>query len=266
MFDLKKIIITSICGFILSFLFGLFSGATILVILLRALCFAIVFALLALLIQIVTSKFFEEDDRKLSDTEPTSQEAVKPQTGTNVDITIEDEDLPEDSGGPEFILKSDFNVINNSDKKIEKKPPELDTIEQAPKAVVSNTEKEDSSNDSFKPMSFNELPRNVAPTNPFAKEDNEVTSAPQSSEEDIQSSESKNDTNEMDELDELPDIGDLVSEKTKNDSNDQFIKNSDFALNGNKVDSTGEITSKPNEGRDSVLMAEAIRTILTKEE
>ena len=75
MFDLKKIIITSICGFILSFLFGLFSGATILVILLRALCFAIVFALLALLIQIVTSKFFEEDDRKLSDTEPTSQEA-----------------------------------------------------------------------------------------------------------------------------------------------------------------------------------------------
>lgn len=89
-------------GFSLSLLTGLFSGAFILVILLRALICAAVFGGLSFAVQILSDKFLTVE-QPFTDIGK-SQDAVS--TGSKVDITIPEEDLTKEANGPQFFVNS----------------------------------------------------------------------------------------------------------------------------------------------------------------
>lgn len=273
MINFKIVSISAISGFILSFLVALFSGISFVIILLRALGFGLVFGSIAMLIQFLSAKFLSVDSSfKIQSAQPDSKEN-EPHLGNKVNITIPAEDLSEDSDGPQFIINNDFKMIKDGDVEnyAESKTSSVNEDEKVPSKdatssdsetkienikaqnreatnVSSNAEKE---NTGFKPISLG---------NVF----NHLKKSDEGESENIESSSGDASSNESDELDELPDIEELTSSQ-RSSNGDSFIQNSDFAENGAVSASSSHITDGLSGGKDTTLMAEAIRTILTKE-
>ena len=101
--SIKALIVLASFGFLLSFVFGLFSHAAIIIILLRALITAAVFAGLGFGISFVSDKFLFED----SDSSDISVESVpvsNPAVGSRVDLYVHDEELsPGDSENNYYV-------------------------------------------------------------------------------------------------------------------------------------------------------------------
>lgn len=117
---MKFISFFAVSGFVLSFLFGLFSHTSFLSVLLKALLFAVIFGILGFLINIVFDKFLADDTGDLSsDYSSEDNSGVKqgsaPAKGQLVDITIQDEDLVKSEGDNHFVVGENHQMLNESD-------------------------------------------------------------------------------------------------------------------------------------------------------
>ena len=117
----KYIGLFAACGFILSFVSGLFSHSSILSVLLKALIFAVVFGLLGLGISFIYSKFLSDGsggDYQSDYAVDSSAGAVQAQPsalGQNVDITIQDEELRPSDSENHFVVGDKHQMLNDSD-------------------------------------------------------------------------------------------------------------------------------------------------------
>ena len=109
------------CGFILSFVAGLFSHTSILSVLLKALIFAVVFGLLGYGINFVYKVFLSDGtstDFQSDGSEPVMMTAAPNSgIGQNVDITIQDEELQKSESDNHFVLGDSHQMLNDSDVK-----------------------------------------------------------------------------------------------------------------------------------------------------
>ena len=115
----KYIGLFAACGFILSFVSGLFSHSSILSILLKALIFAVIFGLLGLGIYLVYTKFLSDgsggDFQSDYTTDASSAPAAGSAVGNNVDITIQDEELAPSESENHFVVGDNHQMLNDSD-------------------------------------------------------------------------------------------------------------------------------------------------------
>jgi len=121
-------------GFVLSFLTGLFSGATFAVLLIRALCMAVLFGVLAAIARIVIIRFIPE----LLE-EQTTNPGTDEQIGNVVDITVGDSmkvdnpfGLYDGNGGmnamvPDFLERSDSVPVEYPSKSTFTEPDSVST-------------------------------------------------------------------------------------------------------------------------------------------
>ena len=114
--NLKFVLGFSVFGFILSFFFGLFSRAGFFHIIFFAFIFALVFAALGLGLQVLFDKVLEmgSSDDSLSQT-PGQAASYQGATGQNVNIVIEDEDIPQEEEDSQFFVGTNHQMLNDSD-------------------------------------------------------------------------------------------------------------------------------------------------------
>ena len=106
------------CGFILSFVSGLFSHSSILSVLLKALIFAVIFGILGFGISFIYGKFLSDGsggDFQGDYTVDSSTPAVSSSVGQNVDITIQDEELRPSESENHFVVGDNHQMLNDSD-------------------------------------------------------------------------------------------------------------------------------------------------------
>lgn len=109
------------CGFILSFIFGLFSHSQFLSILLKALIFGIVFGFLGFVISFLAGKFLLEEsgndfDTDISNAGPKNTVSENSTSkGHIVDITIKDEELPVGTSENRFTVGDNHQMLNETD-------------------------------------------------------------------------------------------------------------------------------------------------------
>lgn len=115
----KYIGLFAACGFILSFVSGLFSHSSILSVLLKALIFAVVFGLLGLGISFIYSKFLSDGTGGEFQSDYTADTSSVPAAGSalgnNVDITIQDEELAPSESENHYVVGENHQMLNDSD-------------------------------------------------------------------------------------------------------------------------------------------------------
>ncbi len=234
MLNPKLIIIVAVCGFLLSFFSGLIAGVSISSLLLRALFSAIISGGVTTGISLLYRKFLEQPaDSFIVGSENLST------PGSVVDITLGDDDLRDDDAGPGFYV----------DPSAQKKTT-------AASHEVLEKHAQDSEESDVSSLQNNEIQNlNVAHENPVQK--NEKSTEPLSGT-------VQNKTIEKgsldDELDELPDITALSRELTSSDNAEDS--------GGVQLNMHAEHYAEhhaEHKTQDANLMAQAIRTILTKD-
>ncbi len=244
------------CGFILSFVSGLFSHSSILSVLLKALIFAVIFGLLGLGISFIYSKFlsdgtdgdYQSDYSAGSSSVPAGGSAL----GNNVDITIQDEELAPSESDNHFVVGDNHQMLNDSDVR--------DT---------ANTGSEtSSSSQGFVPLRNFETVKNfsgkeaVIPAEAVAAAPVEQASTPEPA---VRApSPSFGSSNEDGGIDTLPDMENFVfSEGSDSDSDDDSGPGTDSEF----VSSVGARKKHdgPAEVQDAALMAKAISSVLSDE-
>ena len=118
---IKFLMISAASGFILSFLFGLFSHTSIISILLKAILFAVVFGILGFLINLAVYKFLideSQDSKELSGMNSDGNviySGNESKTGQVVDITIQDEELEKGESDNHFVVGDAHTMLKDSD-------------------------------------------------------------------------------------------------------------------------------------------------------
>ena len=118
---IKLLVISAASGFILSFLFGLFSHTSIISILLKAILFAVVFGILGFLINLAVYKFLideSQDSKELSGMNSDGNviySGNESKTGQMVDITIQDEELEKGESDNHFVVGDAHTMLKDSD-------------------------------------------------------------------------------------------------------------------------------------------------------
>lgn len=228
MFNPKLIAIAAVCGFILSFISGLIAGVSFGFVLLRALISAVISLGITAGVSFIYKKFLEQ----ASDSFSGGSESMTP-PGSVVDITLGDDDLQDDDAGPGFFVD----------------PSAQKQAGSVPRAVYEQTGQDDEV-DEMPPVEDDEqhLVRN--------NQGNAVNNQGQPSNPETGTVQKK--TVERgsldDELDELPDITALSREITSSDDEMEY-GNSNMHVEHHAEHKT----------QDANLMAQAIRTILTKD-
>ncbi len=230
-------------GFILSFVFGLFSHSSFLMILLKALVFAIIFALVSGFISGAFNKFLDEPS--MADSEDSTNDEVSNPTsnlkGQVVDITIQDEDLPEGESGNSFEVGDNHQMLNDSDiKRIESR------IEQ----TASNQE---AANNNFVPLRKVETAENVSSVEAQKPDESPALESIQTEASDGENLDTLPD---MDTIGFSPETNGASAEASTNDdeSDENFVSN----LKINSKDAGGDVA-------DAGLMAKAISSLLANE-
>ena len=231
----KLIIVSASAGFVLSFVFGLFSHSRFIRIFLTAVLFGLIFALIAILISFVYTKFLDIDG-----TAPgialAGNGSAKASSNHTVDIVISESDLEQTGNSNHFDVGSNKQMLNASDMNAAEEP---DTSIPESGFVPLRT-KETSSN-----FSQNEAVSPAAVSN--------SNSAANSGIQTVISGTT---------LDELPDMGD-VSFLQNSESDEESIdlsENSDFISSALKYKDDNK-----NNIQDASLMAKAISSILSEE-
>ena len=250
-------------GFLLSFLFGLFSHGAILSILLKALIFAVVFALLGFAVSFLYFKFLGDDSRD-GDSIPDTGTVAATAKGQNVDIVIQDQEIERSDSPNSFEVGSSFQMLNPSDiasgspiNTAEKTSSQVESISQSNlNAVEHNTIGEQ-----FIPMNFKNVNSTI---------DNHSTA--NSSVSDASISLNNDETGVVtDELDTLPDLGNLEIKKSGNINDSEEDSISEYSStesidSGRSSFSSRNSSSENIEIKDASLMAKAISSILSGEE
>ncbi len=232
----------AVCGFLLSFVSGLFSHSSFFSVLMKAFIFAIIFGLLGFVIDFVFEKFLASDTTsEFGGENGEINSSSSPSTvGNLVDITIQDEDLERSESDNHFVVNGNHQMLNESD------------LEQK---SVDNTQNAEPDN-GFVPLKNFETLKSltgkeaVHPESTVANENLKAAG---------QDSQSKKD----DGLDMLPDM-----------SNISFEKNDGTPPDADDVSTDGEFVSSANmrkhndetEIKDASLMAKAISSILSDED
>lgn len=233
----------AICGFLVSFVSGLFSHTSILSILLKALICAVSFGLLGFLVDLVFTKFLAGEGGQEFSSEGThefkSAGAKQNTTGNLVDITIEDEDLEKSSSDNHFVLSESHQMLHDSD------------LENQQVASENNASEKENG---FVPLKNFETLKSLTGKEAVHPESTVVNMSGTGS-----GSSSKNDG-----LDVLPDMNNLTLESDDNSSTDD----SDVSTDDEFVSSTNvhKHSDEPTEIKDASLMAKAISSILSGED
>lgn len=113
---IKVIAVFSSCGFVLSFVFGLFSHSPIGIIFIKALITTVVFFVLGFLISFIYKKFLDDSlNEEISDSSDNNNSVNS--KGQNIDITIQDEELEQSSSDKRFFVNDKHQMLNKSDIK-----------------------------------------------------------------------------------------------------------------------------------------------------
>lgn len=274
---LKNATLTAIfagIGFLLSLVIGLFSPVYPGVLFLRAFIFAIVFAVLSFCIQLVFSKFVSVADES-SDAVAASDDTSKA-TGSVVDITLPDEDLPVEDNASQFKVGSNYQMLNKSDFAPKTTSRSTDGLLQGAGASLSTpsaSTKNILNNDAAPAVSntaqqaapaFTPMPLGAAAS--FANlssQDASASSDAQSGGESKPSDKTPPATVRHDDaiLDELPNIENVSVGES--DGGGEVLEDTDFSKQGSKT----ALQKKPAgmENTDTLLMAKAITTVLAND-
>lgn len=151
----KKVVIFAVCGFVLSFLVGLFSSVSFGIILLRAIVSALIFAGLYYALSIIFKRYLVDNTETVG--QQAGTESIIPQRGQLIDIKLEDEFLPEEENAPLFKIPKELmpnkdndsesatGVFNNVETSASMQPsmqheqPSDEKLFAAPTKVTDNT-------------------------------------------------------------------------------------------------------------------------------
>ncbi|MDY3131931.1 MAG: hypothetical protein SOW31_09410 [Treponema sp.] len=244
--NIKFVSFSAGAGFILSLTFGIFSKSGILKVLLTALVFALIFAVLGFGLTFVYEKFLSLDSSEIDSTKSTESKTVSSSVGNNVDIVIEDQELERSGSNNRFNVGENRSMLNTSD-----------VVTSNNSSSVNSSIAEDSKSN-FVPVRNLETLTNISGTEAV-----KPSAVANKSAEISESSSSKND-----DLDVLPDFGNLGMPATPmssfsssaNDSIDEF----------SDTESSSVYTSKRNDVdtdkfQNTELIAKAISTVLSDE-
>lgn len=255
----KSIVFSAVSGFILSLIFGIFSKSGFFRVLLIALIWAVVFAGMAILINIIFEKFLAvegtPDYSSQTQSSPAGIVTQSSSVGNNIDIVVEDQELDRSESANRYSVGENHQMLNDSD--ISGKPEgESSSVQNDNPGFVPvrnlETFKNFSGTESVKPSEvasakeeeLEEMPE-VSGSGP---ESNVSTAAPVSSSDDA--------------LDVLPDMGEYVTSGNTN-TNDGFgyessgYSDSSYGNNNKKVE--GENM------QNTELIAKAISSVLSAE-
>ena len=272
---LKSVIMTACMAFVLSFLIALISRVGMPRALFRAAISAVIFGAVACLIQFLYSRFLSDVSSGASDSEVV--EDTKPVTGSLVNLVVNDEELEEEEGGPQFSVDAGSRILAGDDiKPIQMSQPAGGSYG---KTSLEDIGKSDGNN--IAAVSAKTVTPASTPVAPAVAVDSGfkpvnladaaslagAASVPAESQLDQparQFSPVKFSVND-DQLDELPDVSELGILPGKNI--DDVIKDSDFATEGRNSAALKAAFGDgiKTESKDTALMAEAIRTVLAKE-
>ncbi|MGN0729103.1 hypothetical protein [Treponema sp.] len=243
MFNVKNVASFSGFGFVLSFLISIVFTGRFFVASFRALIFALLFGVLALVADFLNRRFLVVET--LSDTSDETGKKNAPKAGSVVNITIDDENLTEDDGAPIFDVASNRGYFYGGEKK-ELNSASSDSVQEDSSA--GETMKAAAEN---APAEFSENTENAS-----------VAEQPDAGEKTSEISAEK--AVNAQEIDSLPDIG-AFSDDSEGDIN--VISDSEFA----QANSNEKLPSPPSDGKTSVnqdtkTIASAIRTLLKRDE
>lgn len=282
MFNIKNIVTGAAAGFVLSVCIGLFSSVAVGFVFLRAFVFAVVGAAFGFGIPFLYSKFLNEGGGGDFGSAPEVREGGSPgektasSTGGKVDITVDDEVLPEDADGPRFYVSGKTNVPEYINASPTGEPEKLDDVSekkadgfaaqnfQSASPVTLTSQAAPSETPPSAPASSGFTPVNIA----SGAEKVEVKATEAAGNVDVipaVPSSAGGASGGNDALDVLPDIGDLNFGSKKNANNDTIV-DSEFASDGSSKGATiafpnGESAADKNTNE----MAMAIRTLLAKD-
>lgn len=228
----KLIIISASAGFLLSFIFGLFSHSRFIRIFLTAVLFALIFALLAILISFVYTKFLDVDQSAGLALAGTG--GAKKTSNHTVDIVISESDLEQTGNSNHFDVGSNKQMLNDSD-------------------IKSNYEADSSVPESgFVPLRTKETASNFSGSE---------AASPVSAKSSV-STGFNADSGLSGDMDELPDMGDVsfLQGGESDDGSIDLSENSDFISSALKYKD-----DNANNIQDASLMAKAISSILSEE-
>lgn len=267
---IKITVIFAAFGFLLSFLFGLFSHSSILMILLKALIFAVVFAALGFCISFLFSKFLIDEAHE-NDSIPENSAAANNSRGQNVDIVIQDQEIERSDSPNSFDVGSSFQMLNSSD--IASGSP----IASSADSNQSSSGSDEMSKANQDAVEHNTIGEQFIPINNFQKVD-KATVTGQSVNTSVADSPvinlNNNETGVVtDELDTLPDLGTIEVQKASDGSNSEEESMSEYSASESMDSGVSSISSRSShsgdeniEIKDASLMAKAISSILSNEE
>ncbi len=235
MFNSKVIVAAAVVGFLLSFFTGLFSGVGFAFVLLRAIIFAVVLALLASGIMIVFERFLD-----IGSAETTSY-PTEVNVGSMVDVTVGVDDLPEEDSAPGFYV--DTNLTSKSSKENVAVSDSSTVSAIATNSVSSSTnETLVSGVEDVNKQKVNESKSSHSPVEESGFVKSDIQSMTSSSNYNYDKGSSD------DELDDLPNFNSVVKDVT--------TENSSYKDSSSTIDMGVQ---------DAEVMAQAIRTILSKD-
>ena len=256
MINPKFIVGSAIAGFALSFFVGLFSGAGLLVILLRALVCAAGFAGVCIGILFVSGKYLFSPAADTGTADANGAAGRVPPPGRTVDITVSDETVPQAAKDPLKDIPSEQNAENRVGGQFQERGEVGRKDSSAAVGSVDPFEKVPLGSEEGGAAAADVVPADrTASRNDAASEVSERPAVQESG-------------NGTDELDDLPDLDNLVSEESlSRKTDDNVIEDSDFAAGdaapaGTPVQPAGQ---EP-EIKDVPLITQAIRTVLAKDE
>ena len=230
----------ALAGFLISFFFGFFSRGGIGRILLYAFIFAAVFALVGFAVRFIGTTFLRIDASAGGE-----GDVQRETTGNNVDIVVQDEELPTEDGSPEFYVGGNHQMLNKEDYSGEKGgrfagasdgSEGIDTTHAANGAALADAQT-GQPDDGFVPVGLHESARTISGKEAGVNSDDGFSL--------------KDDT-----LDDLPDLEDLAP-------SGEIIEDTAFSAASDTMKKSDK-ASKYSE-KDTTLMAKAISTALAKD-
>lgn len=277
MIKIKPVVICASLALALSFFISLFSRNAFPLALLKAVIFAVVFGGLAVGIQVVYEKFLSDGEAPVSESTETPQKVV----GSKVDLVVSEEDLPNEENAPTFSLGSTRHVLTAADVGFKPASPQESASEQEAASVAASSSSDDVAKPSAEPgnESVSEaraLEVAASSAQQVSAANSEAANVPASPagnsapHEPPKSSGTKSSSvgDELPDLDSFPALDGGDSEDKQDAEEESVIEDSDFA----EEDSPSPMrrTEFPDgtvaDSKDASLMAEAIRTVLVKDE
>lgn len=266
--SIKALIVSAAFGFVLSFVFGLFSHAAILIVLLRALIIALVFAGLGFALSLVSDKFLF-DDSEGSDIASEPVVSSNSAVGSQVDLYVHDEELsPGDSENNYYVDDNSRQMLNAADMHSARpvfSQPQVSPAEDVAAPPASSSEPaaaniEPLSEPAPKAAALAQENAQAASASVPASEMSSPAAAPASSQ--AASSQGANDSG----LDTLPDMSSFVMENSSSsseeDDNDSSVESdSHFATTVSHSSGSSDAGIQ-----DAAVMAKAISSVLSSED